>query len=79
MGLDPHSSTRRSNPYLPATLARLLDNLKLFPYDSAIKNQDVDSTEREERNLFRAAVKVGMPSLGTSAERSGHASVEAEK
>lgn len=79
MGLDPHSSARRSNPHLPTTLARLLDNLKLFPYGSAIKNQDVDSTEREERNLSRAAVKVGMPSLGTSGERAGHVFVEAEK
>lgn len=79
MVLVPNSSTRRSNPYLPTTLARLLDSLKLFPYDSAIKYQDMASTGRKERSQPRAAIKVGMPSLGTSVESSGHVVVEAKK
>lgn len=73
MGLVPKFPTRISNPHLLIPLARFLDSLKLFPYDCAIKCQDMASTGREESHQSRDAVKGGvgvggLPSLGTSSE-----------
>ena len=57
MGLVPKFPTKISNPHLPVPLARLLDSLKLFTYDCAIKCQEMASTGRKESNQSRDVVK----------------------